>query len=229
MVRTPDEIKMMESFSIIFFIASMAWLCVILYLKDRLTLAIGLIIQTAKALVSMPLLVVLVPVMQVTAYIMFTIPWLIYCIMMAASGDIRVETIPLTDDDGNTDQINYKTFYYTPEQKREAWFMLFGYFWTSEFIVAAGQIITAMCLCCFFFTRDKSRIGNKTVLWGTFLVIRYHMGTVAFGACIVAIVRLIRAYITYLEKYAGGGETRLKKMILRCLQCFMACIERCIK
>jgi choline transporter-like protein 2/4/5 len=228
MVRTPEEINMMKTLSTIFFIASMAWLCIILYLKDRLTLAIGLIIQTAKALVSMPLLVIIVPVMQVVAYILFTIPWVIYCIMLAASGEIEVLQAGITDDDAAV-QVNYKNFQYTKDQKRRAWFMLFGYFWTSEFIVAMGQIITAMCLCCYFFTRDKSRIGNSTVCWGTFLVVRYHMGTVAFGACVVAIVRLIRAYITYLEKYAGGGDTRLKKMILRCLQCFMACIERCIK
>ena len=118
---------------------------------------------------------------------------------------------------------------YTQYQKRQAWFILFSYFWTAEFIIAAGQIITAMCLCCFYFTRDKSKIGNTTVCTGIWLVIRYHLGTIAFGSCIVAIVRMIRAYITYLENYAGGGDTKLKKMVLRCLQCFMACIERCIK
>ena len=104
--------------------------------------------------------------------------------------------------------------------------MLFSYFWTAEFIMAAGQIITAMCLCCFYFTRDKSRIGNRTVFTAMRLVIRYHLGTIAFGSCIIAIVRMIRAYITYLEKYAGGGDTRIKKLVLRCLQCFMYCIER---
>ena len=64
---------------------------------------------------------------------------------------------------------------------------------------------------------------------GLWLVIRYHLGTIAFGSCIIAIVRMIEAYITYLEKYAGGGDTKLKKLVLRCLKCFMKCIERCIK
>jgi hypothetical protein len=109
------------------------------------------------------------------------------------------------------------------------WFLLFGYFWTTEFIVAMGQMIVAMCLCCFYFTRDKGRIGNLTVVRGVCLVVRYHLGTVAFGSCVVALVQLVRAYVTFLEKYAGGGETRLKKLILSCLQCCMACIERCIK
>lgn len=206
----------------------MVWLCLILYLKDRLTLAIGLIIQTAKALVSMPIMVIAVPLMQVMAYTCFTIPWCIYCIMLAASGDISVKSIGLTDDDAAT-QISYKSFEYSGRQEKTAWFLLFGYFWTAEFIVAMGQIIVAMCLSSYYFTRDKSRIGNSTVFWATGMILRYHVGTVAFGSMIVAIVRMIRAYITYLEKYSAGGGNKLKRMVLRCLQCFMACIERCIK
>ena len=34
------------------------------------------------------------------------------------------------------------------------------------------------------------------------LIVRYHLGTVAFGSCIVALVRLLRAYIHYLEQTA---------------------------
>jgi hypothetical protein len=148
--------------------------------------------------------------------------------MLASSGEVVVQQTALSDDEGAM-QVQFKAMSYTEQQQQEAWFMLFCYFWSAEFIMAAGQIITAMCLCCFYFTRDKAKIGNLTVLTGLGLVVRYHMGTIALGACIVAVVRLIRAYITYLEKYAGGGDTKLKKLVLRCLQCFMACIERCIK
>lgn len=126
------------------------------------------------------------------------------------------------------------TFYffiysYTKDQQNRFWILLFGYFWTTEFIVASGQIIVAMCMACFYFTRDKSRIGNSTVGTGIWLIVRYHLGTVAFGACLVAIVRMIQAYLAYLERYAGAGDTRIKKMVLRCLQCFAQCLERCIK
>ena len=41
MLKTDSEVNLMQSFSYGFFIGSMAWLCIILYLKDRLTLAIG--------------------------------------------------------------------------------------------------------------------------------------------------------------------------------------------
>lgn len=64
-------------------------------------------------------------------------------------------------------------------------------------------MFTAMALCCYYFTRDKKKIGNCTVCSAICLVCRYHLGTVAFGSCIVALVRLLRAYVDYLEKTAG--------------------------
>ena len=66
-------------------------------------------IQTAKALVSMPILVILVPVLQVVAYTIFTIPWMAICILLAAGGDIVVDQVGLTDDDGAI-EVNYKSF-----------------------------------------------------------------------------------------------------------------------
>ena len=53
--------------------------------------------------------VLLVPVLQVVAYTIFTIPWMAICILLAAGGDIVVDQVGLTDDDGAI-QVNYKSF-----------------------------------------------------------------------------------------------------------------------
>lgn len=126
----------------------------------------------------------------------------------------------------------YKNFCvcrFSKDQQNRFWFLLFGYFWTTEFIIASGQTIVAACVASYYFTRDKSRIGNGTVAMGVRLVARYHLGSVAFGACLVGVVRLVQSYLTCLEKYANSGEGRLQKLTLRCLQCCAACLERCIK
>jgi hypothetical protein len=67
------------------------------------TVVAGLVIQTAKALVSMPIIVVLIPALQVVAYIAFTIPWLLFMIFFAASGDVYVAEERLTGDDASDD------------------------------------------------------------------------------------------------------------------------------
>jgi hypothetical protein len=108
-LQSPNMIKAYGAFSTGLFVASMLWLCIILYLRDRLALAIGLVIQTAKALSSMPIIVVLVPVLQVLAYASFMLPWVYYCIMLAASGDITVVQTSITSGEYSA-KINIKTF-----------------------------------------------------------------------------------------------------------------------
>jgi hypothetical protein len=44
------------------------------------------------------------------------------------------------------------------------------------------------------------------------------LGTVAYGALLIALVRLARAYLKYLEKYALKNKTFLQKVILKCIQ-----------
>lgn len=226
--KEESEIQTMEVISCAGFGVAMIWLCVILYLKDRITLAIALVIETFKAICSMPVLIFLVPALQVLAYVAFTIPWTLMSVYLAASGDITTHSATKTVGVISFTYA-YKEVTYDEDLQNTGWFFLFGYFWTTQFIVACGQMIVAMALCCYYFTRDKSKIGNTTVLTALRLVCRYHLGTVAFGSFLIAVVKLVRAYIEYLERTALKDSTRLQKLLLRILKCFMYCIERCIK
>jgi choline transporter-like protein 2/4/5 len=227
-ISSDEDIETVKVISKAGFGGAVFWLCFILYMKDRLTLAIGLVIETAAALSSMPLLVIFVPVFQVVCYAGFTIPWLFFLVYMAAMGDITTQMKSFQAGAMEV-QYAYKSFSYNEDQQNLFWFYLFGYFWTSEFIVALGQIITAMALCCYYFTREKKKIGNCTVFKSIYLVLRYHVGTVAFGSFLIAVVRLLRAYVEYLERTALKDKTQFQKLLMRCLKCFMWCLERCIK
>jgi len=228
MTRTPLDIKRVNYIVHGGFGFAVFWLCFILYMRDRLNLAIGLVIETSRALASMTFLVISIPLFQVIFYTIATVPWVFGLVYMAAMGDVSTATGGFYAGTVKVEYA-YKQFSYNEQQQKYAWFYLFGYFWTSEFIVALGQMITSMSLCCYYFTRDKKRIGNSTVFSALRLICRYHLGTVAFGSCIVALVRLLRAYITYLEQTALKNKTKFQKFLAAVLECFMYCIERCIK
>lgn len=58
-----------------------------------------------------------------------------------------------------------------------------------------------------------------------FFLFRYHLGTVAFGALIIAIVRVIRVILEYIDH-------KLKKFdnpFTRCLMCFCKCCFWCLE
>ena len=52
-----------------------------------------------------------------------------------------------------------------------------------------------LCLLCF---RVKSKVSFPVVR-GIWWVFRYHLGTVAFGSCIIAIIQLIRTILAYIQ------------------------------
>lgn len=78
--------------------------------------------------------------------------------------------------------------------------MLFVWFWTSQFIVAVGQIVIALTVSVWYFTRDRKQIGNSTFFRSICLVSVYHLGTAAFGSLIIAVVKTIRAVLTYIRR-----------------------------
>ena len=70
-------------------------------------------------------------------------------------------------------------------------------------------------------------------------LVRYHLGTAAFGSFIIALIQLIRIILTYVQhlvkKYEKKGCTGSKaivavlKCVLWCLQGCMYCFERFMK
>jgi hypothetical protein len=69
------------------------------------------------------------------------------------------------------------------------WYHLFGLFWGSQFILACAQMAMAGAIATWYFTRDKGELSF--VLFGSiWRVIRYHLGTAAFGSLIVAFVQV---------------------------------------
>ena len=46
----------------------------------------------------------------------------------------------------------------------------------------------------------------------------YHTGTAAFGSLIIAIIKLVRSFIAYLQKKADEMDSSIAKAVLCCCQ-----------
>lgn len=68
-------------------------------------------------------------------------------------------------------------------------------------------------------------------VWSSFLrTIRYHLGTIAFGSLIIAIVQMIRLTLLYLEKTMKRySDNQFCKCMFKMLQYCLACAERFLK
>ena len=91
------------------------------------------------------------------------------------------------------------------------------------------QLIVATSVAKWYFTKNKLTIGSWTVLGSIIDVCWYHAGTAAYGSLLLAIIQLIRAILTKLQKEAAKADSKIAKCILCCCQCFFCCLESCMK
>jgi hypothetical protein len=122
-----------------------------------------------------------------------------------------------------------RSFEFSDFVKQCGWYLLFCFFWSGQFILAMGEIVFAMAVSKWYFCRDKDEIGNLTVIKSATTSIWYHSGTAAFGSLLIAIIKLIRAFIAYLQKKAEEMDSSIAKAILCCFQCCFWCLEKCMK
>lgn len=219
------EVITMKVFSYIGIAATIIYVCIILVLRKRIMLAIGIIKQASRAMTSMPL-IVLLPVVQATLITMFIIVWMIYVLYLASSGETKVTSYETGDDI----TVSYKTFEYTDNTRFAFLYLLFCWFWTSEFVLAVGQLVIALAFSCWYFTRVHPVLGsNGNLIWSAKAVMRYHLGTAAYGSLIIAIIKTIRAVVAYIQKKAKKSGNKIAEYIMCAIGCCLWCIEKCMK
>lgn len=122
-----------------------------------------------------------------------------------------------------------RTVAFSNFEKQCGWYLLFCFYWSGQFILAVGEIVFAMAISKWYFCRDKDDIGNLTVISSVTTSIWYHSGTAAFGSLLLAIIKIIRSFVAYMQKKAEEMDSSIGKAILCCFQCFFWCLEKCMK
>jgi len=109
-------------------------------------------------------------------------------------------------------------------------YTFFMYLWVNAFFIAAGQCIIAGAVGVWFFNQSKDGAFQRGALrksvWN---VVRYHMGSLAFGSFIIAMVQFIRYVMLFLEKQAQARKNRVMVYVLKCVQCLIWCFEKCLE
>lgn len=71
-------------------------------------------------------------------------------------------------------------------------YQVFGLLWVAAFINGLCQFIIAASACLWYFTVNTDTKGRGTVGTALYWGFRFHMGSIAFGSFIIAVVQMIR-------------------------------------
>jgi len=104
--------------------------------------------------------------------------------------------------------------------------------WVTEFLVYFTYLVIAGAIATWYFTRyDQSGAKNlppNMVYHSSLRACRFHLGSIALGSMILAIIQFIRAVLKYLElQTKKASPNRIQIIIFRLLQCCLGCVECC--
>ncbi|XP_052896264.1 choline transporter-like 2 isoform X2 [Anopheles moucheti] len=104
-----------------------------------------------------------------------------------------------------------------------------GFFWCICFVSAFSEMVLAFTFATWYWTRQKSRLPFFVLTRGVTRTIFYHLGTLAFGSLIIAICKIIRAFLEYVDHKLKGYDNGVTRAILCCCRCFFWCLESFLK
>lgn len=107
---------------------------------------------------------------------------------------------------------------------------LFMLFWLVNFCIALGEMALAGAFASYYWAFQKPKdIPTFPLLTSVGRAFRYHLGSLAFGSLIIAIVQLIRVFLEYLDHKLKGSENPVAKFFLKCLKCCFWCLEKFLR
>jgi hypothetical protein len=111
------------------------------------------------------------------------------------------------------------------------WNFHLGYLlWTTFFIEHLGPFVMSAVACIWYFAPNRKDLGSpvsKAFGWGLVT----HLGTVAFGSFIIALIWLIRQMLDYL-KQASEQDKRSNAQgaaMMACISCCASCFDEIVK
>ncbi|GAM17171.1 hypothetical protein SAMD00019534_003460 [Acytostelium subglobosum LB1] len=190
---------------------------IVLAMFSRIRLAVGIIKETSKAIGIMPSIFVF-PIFIFAILAAFLVYWTFVGLYLATSGTASYTTEGLFEGFKENKTLTYFQLYH-----------FFGLLWTYAFLMAVNQCTIAGSISLWYWVQDKSDTPYFPVWKSFYRVLRYHLGSLALGSMILAIVQFIRWMLRLLEKKFKGKEAFLARFVVSCLNCIFGCFERFIK
>lgn len=235
-------------------IAITAWvfafifLCAMIFLWRDVMVAVDIMEEATRVPVQMPSMV-LVPVICLLLIIPYFIFGVINAIYIHTSGDSVTFETPLPSDyfasgtlpadvtNTTGEFLNVQLQDYPNWRTPAHIYNIFFFLWAFGFYNAIGFLILAMCTIFWYWSKpgNDKEPPFMAPLTGAKFTFRYHLGTLALGSFIVALIQTIRVVMAFLEsrmKAAGDGSEATKclmKCFFRCIHCCLAYFERVVK
>lgn len=195
-------------------------LCIFLCCFSALRLGIA-VFKATISFTKSNLTIFLQPVITMVFFVIWVAAWLVAVMWVFSVGKPESrEDYPMVTEIKWSKETRYVFFY-----------QVFGLFWMNAFIVGCCQFVIACAACIWFFQAKSDALIKTPVLSSIKWLLTKHLGSIAFGALLIAICQMIRFLFEYyrknIERWAGGNK--VAKAILCMTRYCLWCLENCVK
>jgi choline transporter-like protein 2/4/5 len=197
-------------------VAGLALLFTLLMIR-RLMIAIACLKVASQAIAAMPM-ILFSPVIPLVMNVVFMAWAVLVATYLYASG-----TIERNSETGEiaitwNETLQYMSLYH-----------LFGIFWTTQFIVGLGVMFTAGAIAAYYWQRES--MPKSPIRRSIHRAVRYHVGSIALGSFIVAVVQFIRAVLEYIDRKTKKMQegNPILKYVMCCVKYCMWYLEKVLK
>ncbi|CAH8443470.1 unnamed protein product [Heterobilharzia americana] len=232
-------------------------ICILIFLRNRIRVAIAILNETSKAVASMTT-VLLWPLLP------FILEMLVIAQVLFVALSLRTIADPIgtkvVDNDSTSDfrpedkarkdikelfqlipcdplQNNSAgkacRFLYYGDRKYTIYlqlFNLFMFFWLVNFVRSLTQMTLAGTFAEYYFSRaDQKSMSKCPLLRSFFRSAFYHIGSLAFGSFLIALLQWLRAILEYISTKLKKSDNPVAKFFLKCLCCCFWLLETFLK
>ena len=183
-------------------------------LASRIKVAVSMISAAADFITDVPLSL-FIPIILTGVLAVFLIWWIISFSYLFSVGELRYDSGDLFGD-----------MVWTTEVEVGVYLMGFGLLWFFSFLMSSNIFVISSLSASWYFERDT---GNQiSMLFAFKMAWFYHLGTLAFGSFLIALLWAITLILTYVYNKVKQ-ETGKDSFMLKCMICFVACFERTLR
>ena len=192
------------------------WLILTLVFCNKIRLAIALVEVTSKY-IHKTWCIIFVPFLFFVIVVAWIALWLVLLVFLYTSGEFQSDSKIFAS--------------YKMDEKLEYgfWYHIFMIFYITAVIEAYSQFVYASSACIWYFNYEKGT-ENHPIAKSFERGVRYHFGSLVFGATIVAIIRFLMFFVEYvkkqMEKSAGKTQGKCIKCVFCCIECCLACCNK---
>lgn len=233
----PSSAKYFLYGAIAMWIVDFLLICVILYSGSNIMVACDIIEEATKIPITIPT-TMFAPIAASVALIPFAVFFLFTSATIYTCSDTLHLNVTLPQyNSSNPLSVNF-TSLAAKQIELPNWrigaelFNLFMFLWTAGFIHAILFQTIAFCAVFWYWSvpgDDKKPEAGVSAAFG--LVMKNHLGSLAIGSLIIAIISMARILLCFLEKHLDKYKDKSDalKCCLYCAECLLACFHRVVK